>query len=232
MGEPNFLASFLIFLWPFIYYSSFKNRRRGLILKLFSQILVVLFVFLTGSRSGLVALFIEFVFIGGNYVFSKNLKMISVFTLFIILITLVLPLREKSGKWENRQQIWQTSFAAGKINPLFGSGFGNIEKPLKLSSEKLGELNLVRYQPIDSGHNLILDFWIQGGAVGVIILILLITSSLITFLKTQNLLLLTILFVLLTVLMFNPASIVTLIAFWWMLGQGQNMSLTNQVKIA
>lgn len=146
-------------------------------------------------------------------------------------LVFIFPFREPAGKWENRNQIWQTAFAAGKINPLFGSGFGNIEKPLKIASEKLGENNLVRYQPIDSAHNIILDFWIQGGAVGVALLLLLIISALVAFSQKQNIFFLTILFGLLTVLMFNPGSIVTLIAFWWVIGQGQNLNLTNQDKI-
>ena len=97
---------------------------------------------------------------------------------------------------------------------------GNIDSALNQTSRVVN--NNIQYQFIDSTHNIFLDFWVQGGVLGVIGLTVLIVYACRNLLKRNQVRELLILLGLLVVLSFNPMSIAIVIFFWWTLGQGQN----------
>lgn len=141
-------------------------------------------------------------------------------------LSLLLPFFENNdGLYQNRLAVWQTAFYAGLQSPIVGWGFGNIESAIHNAALMLN--NPVRVEFVNSSHNFMLDFFVQGGVVGLLIL------CTILFLSTKNLILrskkmeLAILLGLITAMSFNPASVVILLGFWWVVGQGFS---TNKVS--
>ncbi len=211
LGEPNALAASTLFIFPFIF---FQDRK---LTKIAAALATLLIILLSGSRAGLVGFGIEIVFI---MLISLKLSTLrsTIIAGVLILLSLFLPLIEGGGWFENRGQIWQTAIQAGLQSPILGHGYGNIQAPLHSTAIKLN--NSVQYQVVDSAHNFILDWWIQGGIVGVISLLTLIFLSIQGFIRHKKTLQITALLGITTAMLFNPLSVVNLLAFWWLIGQG------------
>lgn len=211
LGEPNALAAFLIFLWPFLLFNSKKS------LKIIGSLLVLALVILTGSRSGLIGFGIEMIFFGLIRFSKLKLNLVVLLSFALIIFSSALPFLEGFKVYESRKEIWQTALTAGTIYPVFGWGFGNTQIALNQTAKILG--NNVQYQFVDSSHNFLLDFWLQAGTIGFALMILLILQVIQNFVKQKKVLETMALLGVITVMLFNPVSIVTLIAFWWLVGQ-------------
>lgn len=211
LGEPNALAATAVFFLPFLL---FKQKK---LIKILGFIFVLIIVFLSGSRSGLIALTIQ-----SSFLILNNWLKLSILKSFIIGIILLIlsfsfPIIEGGGWFENRSQIWQTAFFAGLNSPIIGNGFGNIGSSIHQASVAIN--NLVQHQLVDSSHNIFLDFWVQGGITGVIVFIAIIFFSVKNLIKQSKILELACFLGLLSAMSFNPVSVVTLVAFWWILGR-------------
>ena len=211
LGEPNALSATALFIFPFVWYHSQK------LIKTTSIAATLAVILLSGSRAGLVGLIIEFVFI-----FKKSVAIPAI----LIVLSLILPFIASTGWFENRAEIWQTAFFAGLKSPFIGHGFGNIQSVLRKEAVFLN--NNVQYQIVDSSHNFLLDFWVQGGIVGVVSILMLVFLTLQHFIRYQKSLEITAFLGLLTAMMFNPVSVVNLIAFWWLIGQGMYRTVQYQ----
>jgi O-antigen ligase len=186
IGEPNALASFVVFLFPF----------SG------NLTLSIIIIFLTGSRAGLIAFVIEIIAL---FLVKRKFKLnkIVLICATLILFSLLIPFVTKSESiYENRSEIWTTAFVTGFKSPVFGNGFGNIA----LNSR------------VDSSHNIILDYWIQGGIIGLTAFLFLVYFTIKNFLAKKQTIYLISFLGLFTTMLFNPASVVNLIAFWWLIG--------------
>lgn len=217
LGEPNALAATAVFFFPFAF------LKQKLPVKILSFISAMLIIILSGSRSGLVAFILESIFLLLSIKFT--IKPALVFILILLFLSLTLPFLEARQRpnlpefrFENRAEVWQTAYQAGLKSPIFGHGFGNITKPLNTSSILLS--SNIQYQFVDSSHNIFLDFWVQGGILGLGILVSLIVFSIKGLVKNSKILELAASVGVLTALSFNPAGITTLLAFWYLLGQG------------
>jgi hypothetical protein len=213
LGEPNALAATAILIFPFIFFY------QKLPYKIIGLLLTISVIVLSGSRSGMIAISIQILFLVLSCKTKISLSKIFLICLSFVVLSLSLPFFENhSGIYENRLTVWQTALSAGLKSSIIGSGFGAVESTIHSAALNLN--NAVRVQVVDSSHNFILDFFIQGGIIGLLIL-----GSLL-FLSTKNLILsskkmeLAVLLGLMTAMSFNPASIVTLIGFWWTVGQG------------
>lgn len=216
LGEPNALAAASLVFWPFIFFQNQLSAGLQKILKVSSLLLVLLIVGLSGSRSGLLALAAQLIFLA--LTLKLSLGKAVVITLALLVFSLALPILEGGGLYENRAEVWQTALVGGFYHPLLGGGFGNIESLMKKTAAELG--NNIQYQYVDSAHNIILDFWLQAGLIGVIILLLMLLETFQTFIKSEKKLELTLFLGILTAFMFNPMSVVNLLFFWWLIGQG------------
>lgn len=213
LGEPNALAATAIFIFPFIYFY------QKLPFKIMGFLLTIFIIFLAGSRSGTIALFIQISFLFLSQKLKISLGKTFIICLALLGLSLMLPFFEyHTGIYEDRSMVWQTAFLSGLSSPIIGWGFGNIESAIHATAVELH--NAIRVQVVDSSHNFILDFFVQGGIVGLLILgrmLFVSTKNLISRSKQMEL---TILLGLITAMSFNPASVVTLIGFWWLVGQG------------
>ena len=218
IGEPNALSATVLFIWPFVYFLSLNKPTINKMLKILLLVLVSSLIFLTGSRSGLIGFSIQLIFISLLKYFKLSFKKASIIAFLLILTSLSLPFFERGGIYENRKDVWVTAFFTGLRNPVLGTGFGNIEKDLPETARQIS--NNSRFQYVDSSHNVLLDWWVQGGLVGLSIFCLLIFFSFTNFLKNSKIPETTLFLGVFSAMLFNPASIVTLVAFWFLVGQG------------
>lgn len=218
LGEPNALAATTVFLWPFLYFLKKPKFLPKILSYLAIFLIPAVIIFMSGSRSGIVAFMLQIIFI----ILAKS-KKISLgktvgIIIFLLFISYSLPFVENPGRFENRSEVWRTALSAGWQHPILGGGFGNTENLIHSASLKLS--NNIRFQFVDSSHNIFIDWLVQGGLIGFSLLCFLIMRVILSFIKSKNFINLTLLFGLLAVLSFNPASIATLVPFWWVLGQG------------
>lgn len=213
LGEPNTLAAIAVFLWPFLFF--IPENKHSFVYKVADFCLALMLVILSGSRAGFIALLLQSAFL----LLSKRLSftLAGAICIFGLVLSLLLPFVEKSGIYENRAEIWQTAINAGWQYPIFGGGMGNIEVRLKDAATTLS--NTLRFQYVDSSHNIFLDWWVQGGIFGFVLFVLLVGGAFYLAIKHKKPLELMLLLGMIAVVSFNPASVVILVALWWTLGQ-------------
>ncbi|MBI4084576.1 MAG: O-antigen ligase family protein [Candidatus Levybacteria bacterium] len=213
LGEPNALAATAVFLWPFSLFTP-KNKY-SLLLKTSGFCIAALLVIISGSRAGFIAIALQSAFL----LISKKLpvSLSGALAVLVLLLSMFLPFVEKSGVYENRAEIWQTAIKAGFEYPIFGGGMGNIEIRLKDAATSLS--NAIRFQYVDSSHNIFLDWWVQGGIFGFSLFVLLVGGAFYFAIKQKKSFEIVLLLGMIAVLSFNPASVVILIALWWTIGQ-------------
>ncbi len=219
LGEPNALAATIIFVWPFLYFT--KNKKEK-IFKTASILLAFVIIFASGSRSGMVTFILQILFILLTTRFKFSMKKSVVICLIFLGFSFVLPFIGKNGIYENRGEIWQSSIIAGLKKSILGHGFGNTEYVFKNVIKR--NKNNLNGSYVDSAHNIFLDWFIQGGVVGLIILIFILLRTFLSFLKSKNIRNIVLLLGIIAALSFNPASIVSLVALWWLIGQGSVVS--------
>lgn len=206
-GEPNSLGIYAAFLWP-------------LTGKYVFAIPAFVVILLSGSRSALIALGVQLLFLLlTTKLHFKPIKATAA-CLLIIVFCLFLPFLETQAEYQNRPLIWKTAFSAALQKPIIGWGFGNTGLALERSAYTLE--NSLRFEYVDSTHNLLLEWFLEGGIVGMILLILLITLTLKALLQSNKNSYITSFLSLLTGLMFNPVSVALLLPFWWIIGQSAN----------
>lgn len=220
LGEANALAASAVFFWPLIFFINLQNKLKNNMFRIGISSVAIIIIFLSGSRSGLVAFLIQGIFL--ILIKFISLKKAVIFSILLILFSLVLPLIQGGGWFENRAEIWNTAIFAGSQN-IFGHGFGNIEQVLTNASGILQ--NNIRFQSVDSSHNFLLDFWVQGGIIGVSVTLLLMILSIKGLIKRNQTIEITAFLGIICVMLFNPTSVATLVAFWFLLGQGFKSNL-------
>lgn len=221
LGEPNSFAATALVFFPFIFLSNRKIFKASIL-----GLTLIILVF-AKSYSGYIAFLSQILFLilsqKTKLSFSKSFAI----CLILVVLTCVLPFTgfrrdlgaESSGsvEYENRSEIWQTAFQAGLQKPLLGWGFGNVETALKKTAWDLQ--NSIRFQTVDSSHNFLLDYWIEGGIAGLLIIFSLLYHSIKNLVRAKKTLELTVLLAILTAMLFNPVSIGILIVFWWIIGR-------------
>lgn len=216
LGESNALGAVVLFLFPFTT-NIIKNNKLKF-LSIFSALALIL---MCGSRIALLAFVAEILIL---YLRRFHLIFILgiIITSLIFAFSVILPFlprqipKDLSLRFENRAEIWTVSYLAGFDSPILGQGFGSMDSSIKQKAWQIN--NFIKYQPVDSAHNLILNWWIMTGLVGVSTLLILLATSFRNLYQQKNWVFFSILIGLLMIQLFNPVSIVTLIHFWWLLG--------------
>lgn len=212
LGEPNALAATAVFFFALT--SGFKKPA----LTLLAWLLALGMVFVSGSRSGLLALSIVTFFLLATRFGFLSLKKRLIIALVLVFATYFTPFYQPPTWYEYRAEIWLTSFIAGQESLFIGHGFANTSQTLLQTSQQLE--NNIRYQFVDSAHNIFLEYFIQGGLFALISLLILMFLSIKKLLYVKQIPLLAAWIGLLVSFSFNPMSVVNLIALWWLIGQG------------
>ena len=82
----------------------------------------------------------------------------------------------------------------------------------------------MKYINLDSSHHFLLDWFVQGGVIGVLSILLLLYQATTLFIKEKQTAYLLMLLGIVTCMCFNPISVVPLSGFWNLLG----VSLTKK----
>lgn len=225
LGEPNAFGSVLVAIWPFIFFhkNSVTFRQKTLI-KTISLVIVIIGLFICGSRAALFGLFLQMLFIGLVQIKRISIQKASWISLFIVCLTLFLPFFE-NRIFENRGEVWVTAAHAGLQKPFLGWGIGNIEIALKETAHTLS--NNLRWQYVDSAHNVLLDWWVQGGIIGLALMGILFLFTVRNMVQKARTLELAVVIGLVATMLFNPVSVASLIFFWWLMGYTSDYDLVR-----
>ncbi len=215
LGEPNALSAFVIFLWPWIISIKEKNLWKKVGVVLLSLIIILL----TGSRSGLLAFVLQGIFL---LCMSKlSISKAIIITLCLLVVSHTFPFFETKSIYENRAEIWKVALTSGIDSPLIGQGIGNIQQVIETNARSVIEM---KYINLDSSHHFLLDWFVQGGVIGVISILALLYQAIKQFIEKKQTAYFLMLLGIITCMCFNPVSVVTLTAFWYLLG----VSLTKE----
>lgn len=223
LGEPNALGAVIVMLFPFLFLS-FKE----IWVRVIGVIGAIGVINFSESKSALIALSLQILFILLIKVFKGKYFLASIICFILLALSLTLPILERryflrtntdpfAYRFEDRAEIWQVTLNAGLDSPLFGSGLESIQEKIKKTAIKMN-VN-AQYQTIDSSHNLLLDYFLWGGAVGLGLLGGLGALAIRNMIQKKMLLELTVFLGLLTVLSFNPTTVSVLAGFWWIIGR-------------
>lgn len=203
IGEANSLGAFSLFLFP----------QTGMFLSLLPTAIIL---FVSGSRSAAIGFLAGALIWVGSH--RRRLPHYTVIATVILITSLALPFFDLSRTFDSRAIIWRTALAAGSEKPLFGWGVGNIEVGLRSAAEH--QQTSLRYQYVDSSHNVLLDWWVQGGLVGLGSFLTFLILSIRGLIRRKDMATLASLYGMLAVMLFNPVSIAILVPFWWCVGRG------------
>lgn len=192
LGQPNFLASYLLLLIPLSIYSIVKFK--SFIARIFFSLtlgLQLVALFFTASRGAWLAFVFVGVFLSLFIIFTKSnylknsRKRIVVFLLILIIAVTTLLSNSyfvnrvssltdtSSGSVALRIMYWQASFDAIKEKPLLGYGLENQRIALhNYYSADWGVYSDVGTIPYHA-HNIILDIILSIGIVGLLAMLLL-----------------------------------------------------------
>jgi O-antigen ligase len=140
--------------------------------------------------------------------------------LALYLGTLVMPFFA-SDLHESRLEIWHASFISFSQHPLIGGGFGNIDTLIHAGTKTYASFISAHY--VDSAHNIFLDFALQGGLIGLFAFCSLVVTAFVSVFRKKRYMEFTMLLGFLVVLSFNPASVWTLVVFWFLIGQANEI---------
>lgn len=180
LGQPNFLASFLLLAIPFTFYLILSENKKYvkvlLLLNLALQLMALLF---TGSRGAWVGFFISLLTLPFLFKKSRRFSFISLATVFVIFVFLflgnnVFSQRFKSafdlsrGSSSVRTFLYHNSLEAIKDRP-WGFGLENQREALipfyQADLAKNNKVNVV----FDRAHNWFLDILLTLGVFGLLI---------------------------------------------------------------
>jgi O-antigen ligase len=217
LGEAHSLAAFALLLFPFALFAPIKlPKHQRTISSFVALFLAFVLVLLSGSRSGMIGLFIECFFL--LLTFKTSIRNAALVGVLLFVLSHFTPFLTSQERWENRRDVWLTAVTAALEKPVTGWGVGNVEVAFQEVSPDMP--NLIKHQYVDSSHNFLLDAFVQGGVVGLGLVLSLIFLSFKRFVIERGKRNLMLLFGLMTVMAFNPVSVTILVAFWWVLGQG------------
>lgn len=223
LGEPNALGAVVVLMFPFVFLS-FKS----IWVKILSVLLALFVINFTESRSALIGIGLELFLLMVIKISKGKYVLASIISMIVLILSLGLPILDRiyflktntnplNYRFEDRAEIWNVAVLAGVESPIFGSGIEAIQEKIHTTAQKIN-VN-AQYQVIDSSHNLLLDYWIWGGSIGLFTIFALIILTIKNLSKKKMGIELAVFIGLLTVLSFNPTTVPVLAGFWWIVGR-------------
>lgn len=213
LGEPNAFAAAALFCGTLV-----VIRQKHLSGKMIAMGILITILAATRSRSAIVGFAIELLFLALLHWKLASFSRSLIVALFVLLMSSILPLFDTARVFESRAEIWSTAVYSGFHFPILGWGFGNAEVAIRWGAETLQ--NSIRFQYVDSAHNIFLDWWVMGGLTGIVLLITIVVKTLYSFSKHHMVVETTAFLGVLASLWFNPGSVYSLIIFWYLVGVG------------
>jgi hypothetical protein len=223
LGEPNALGAVVVLIFPFVFLS-FKS----IWVKILSVLLALFVINFTESRSAFIGMGLELFLLMVIKISKGKYILASIITMIVLILSLGLPILDRiyflktntnplNYRFEDRAEIWNVAGLAGLESPIIGSGIESIQEKIHRTAQKIN-VN-AQYQVIDSSHNLLFDYWIWGGSIGLFMILTLVILTIKNLSKKKMLIELAVFIGLLTVLSFNPTTVPVLAGFWWIIGR-------------
>ncbi len=166
LGHPNFLATYLVMIFPLFFVQKEKFWK-------FASLLVIAALFFTGSRAGALAIFVEIIFLTSTIFNSKKFNKILIIVLATLFVTGLTVYRISSTHdfnrpTESRWLLLQTAIEQIKDKPFFGYGpemyRNSLMKYMPAELLKVESFNILP----SSAHNEILNMTINHGILSTI----------------------------------------------------------------
>jgi len=194
-GQPNFLGSFLVLACPLIFYLFAQSRK--FLVKFFwllAALLELVCLFYTASRGAWLGLFLALIIVAAFYFWpnrrrlkKKNLYQIVLAAIAAVGVITLLCFNNnyiedriagtfdlQSGSISIRMSFWQAGLSAIKARPLLGYGLENQSDVLTQYYQRdwgvFGNVNA----KTNRAHNLILDWLLTAGSLGLAAYLLLV----------------------------------------------------------
>ncbi|MDP3941157.1 MAG: O-antigen ligase family protein [bacterium] len=212
LGEPNAFAATSVFVVPLLFLPRVKKE-----LLFFGATLSAIILLASGSRSGLIAVLLEVLFLLFVRRFPKKVG-VSFTVCVVLFVVFLVSTLFLSDPHESRVEIWRAAFLSFLSHPLIGGGVGNIELLLHKASLQFASYISVRY--VDSSHNIFLDMLVSLGGIGFLAFVILLFFSFRTYLLRKEFVSVAMLLGMVVVLSFNPGSVWELVVFWYLVGSG------------
>lgn len=201
IGNPAFLAGFLLFIFFFGAYLTHTERGAWRIIFLVITLLVAVSLYFTATRGALVGAFAGLLVLCGYWIVQGNRRKIGILTLiFLVAMPLVLFTARTAPFVRNsvtlrrladislsdftsrsRLVLWEMGLTAAKERWWVGYGEGNITAALDQQFDPR-----LKEQWFDSAHNVFIDILLAHGAVGLIAYLTLFIFVLRTFYRLRN----------------------------------------------
>ncbi len=185
MGNPDFLAGFLLVVWPLVLALLLRFRTKfSLFFWSFLLVADLLALLCTGSQTGYFG-FIAGVFVFALFSLKNRLKETSLwlFLLFgFLTLSFFLPpmagrlqelLSKKNEVFQFQEQVWSGTIDMVKRNPVFGVGYGAYasvfpsHRPVGLVLHPVQESDGAKH-----GYNWVLEWTAETGLIGLLLLLL------------------------------------------------------------
>ena len=183
LGQPNFLASFLLLVIPLAFYLAYVSRR--FLLRFFFSLLAliqIICLFFTSSRGGLLA-FLAVIALFGLYLFfhsqlNKKIKLVVILGVIVLGVSGLFTLEMinpgrlseafnlKKGSLAARVYFFQAAADAAIAKPFFGYGLENSEEVFIRYYERDWGIYGDVSSNTDRAHNIVLDILLWTGAIG------------------------------------------------------------------
>ncbi len=192
--DPNILSAIMSFGAIFTIKGVFNNKLVKAILKVLSLLIIIVGVFLTGSRGGFVGMgFAIFIYLMIELKNRKNRKKVFMvlggIAFAAVIAVLVLPkdliqrfslknllgLTETNPFYHTRFNIWGYALESWKFKPIFGYGCGNFFRAIEITYKQC------------ASHNMFILQLVEGGIVGEIIFLIPLIWLIYKLIKTNNL---------------------------------------------
>ncbi len=180
--SPNYLAMFLapiIFISLMLFRSLKKINLK--ILVLIPVAVLIITLYLTDSRSGMIALLVSAAFLSIKFLLKKQNLIRYILLIFIILITgnaiyYFMKIDIHPSSETGRQKIYSYSTQMVKAHPILGVGLGGYVESLANTARNDKEFLVYFLPDALHPHNLYLAIWLNLGLAGMILFIILLAK--------------------------------------------------------
>jgi O-antigen ligase len=211
-GEPNALGGFFVMVFPFLLRFGWW----------WSSLFILFGIWLTQSRSALLAFGVEIIFYFKNLSYLRKSNLAKIFGVTICSGIIFLWLswgRLRVSFEDNRVGLWRMGVKAALARPFLGYGADNIKGVLVKYAES-SEIGMKGLN-VDRAHSLALDLLLWSGVFGLICFSGLVLGMVLENLKNRERKdwnLMAVIAGFLTFSLFNPLNIMMWIIFYFTLG--------------
>jgi O-antigen ligase/Tfp pilus assembly protein PilF len=191
LGNPDFLAAYLLLSWPFLMHFFFRESNK--ILKMLLFLLIIIFFMAeidTQSKAGYLGVWCELIVYFLFMIFKdrshfKKIKWILMIAAILGLMTFISPIRRRLLRLDNgssssvsfRKLVWTGTVKMISKRPILGWGSGTFKTGFPQFCPQALMMHQTQYSyEVNHAHNFILEWVAETGWIGLLFLIGIIST--------------------------------------------------------